>query len=70
MLPSMAEIIPVSFVQSRLPRRLLRDGWWLETPPAHGAVGPFTEASSKLDLPLLSKHRRKTPHLSLVLSTD
>jgi hypothetical protein len=29
----MAKIIQVQFPRSRLPRRLLKDGWWLETPP-------------------------------------
>jgi hypothetical protein len=29
----MAKIILVQFPRSRLPRRLLNDGWWLETPP-------------------------------------
>jgi hypothetical protein len=29
----MAKIIPLQFPRSRLPRRLLTDGWWLETPP-------------------------------------
>jgi hypothetical protein len=29
----MGEIIHIQFRRSRLPRRLLRDGWWLESPP-------------------------------------
>jgi len=37
----MAKIIPVQFRRSRLPRRLLKDGWWLEAPPARGAVVEF-----------------------------
>jgi len=34
----MAKIIPIRFRRSRLPRRLLREGWWLETPPARSNV--------------------------------
>jgi hypothetical protein len=29
----MGNIIRIQFRQSRLPRRLLRDGWWLQSPP-------------------------------------
>jgi hypothetical protein len=29
----MGEIIRIQFRRSRLPRRLLRDGWWLQSPP-------------------------------------
>jgi hypothetical protein len=31
--PAMGNIIRIQFRQSRLPRRLLRDGWWLQSPP-------------------------------------
>jgi hypothetical protein len=37
----MAKIIPIRFRRSRLPQRLLNDGWWLEAPPARGAVVTF-----------------------------
>jgi hypothetical protein len=37
----MAKIIPLRFRRPRLPRRLLNDGWWLEAPPARGAVVVF-----------------------------
>jgi hypothetical protein len=37
----MAKIIPVRFRRSRLPRRLLNDGWWLEAPPARSFVIAF-----------------------------
>lgn len=37
----MGKIIIVSFRPSRLPPRLLKDGWWLETPPARRAVIAF-----------------------------
>src|SRR3984957_19647145 len=37
----MAEIIPVQFKRSRLPRRLLNDGWWLESKPAPPSVVGF-----------------------------
>jgi hypothetical protein len=34
----MAKIITIQFRRSRLPRRLLNDGWWLEQPPARPSV--------------------------------
>jgi hypothetical protein len=37
----MAKIIPVSFRRSRLPRTLLRDGWWLDSPPSRPIVVAF-----------------------------
>jgi hypothetical protein len=37
----MAKIIPVSFRRSRLPRTLLRDGWWLDSPPSRPTVVAF-----------------------------
>lgn len=39
----MGKIITVSFGPSRLPRRLLDDGWWLETPPARRTVIAFAK---------------------------
>jgi hypothetical protein len=37
----MAKIIPGQFRRSRLPRRLLDDGWWLESKPARPSVIVF-----------------------------
>jgi hypothetical protein len=34
----MAKIIPLSVRRSRLPLRVLRDGWWLETPTARSKI--------------------------------
>ena len=42
----MGKIIIVSFRRSRLPRRLLEDGWWLETPPARRAVIAFPKRNA------------------------
>jgi hypothetical protein len=42
----MAKIIPLRFRRSRLPRRLLNDGWWLEAPPARGAVVAFPKRNN------------------------
>jgi hypothetical protein len=37
----MGKIIRIQFRRSRLPRRLLNDGWWLETPPTTPSVIAF-----------------------------
>jgi hypothetical protein len=63
----MAKIITVQFRRSQLPRRLLRDGWWLESPPAR----PAFIASAKPDAPKpgpkpQSKSKPKARHLTLV----
>jgi hypothetical protein len=55
----MGKIIIVSFMRSRLPRRLLRDGWWLATPPARRSVIAFPKRATP---------KRKTRHLTLVTS--
>jgi hypothetical protein len=34
----MAKIIPIPVRRPRLPQRLLRDGWWPETPPARSKI--------------------------------
>jgi hypothetical protein len=39
----MAKIIPVQFRRSRLPRRLLNDGWWLESKPVRPSVITFPQ---------------------------
>jgi hypothetical protein len=55
----MGEIIRIQFRRSRLPRRLLNDGWWLETPPLRPSVLAFPK-------PRPPKSKPKTRHLTLV----
>jgi hypothetical protein len=57
----MGKVITIQFRRSTLPRRLLNDGWWLETPRPRAAV--VTLAKRR---PL--KPRSKTRHLTLVTS--
>jgi hypothetical protein len=57
----MGKIIIVQFRRSRLPRRLLNDGWWLEMPPAPVSLIAFP----KRDAP---KAKPKARHLTLVTS--
>jgi hypothetical protein len=59
----MAKIIPLPFRRSRLPRRLLNDGWWLETPPVREAVIAFPQRDAPKPKP---EPGRKTAHLTLV----
>jgi hypothetical protein len=61
----MAKIIPVQFRRSRLPRRLLNDGWWLETKPARRGVTAFPTALARQPKPHCEP---KAPHLTLVTS--
>ena len=62
----MGKIIIVSFMRSRLPRRLLRDGWWLETPPARRSVIAFPKRNAAKPKSPSSKPRVR--HLTLVTS--
>lgn len=65
----MGKIIDVRFRRSRLPRRLLNDGWWLETPPARSPVTALAKrhaARPKSRPELNSKPRVR--HLTLVTS--
>jgi hypothetical protein len=57
----MGKIINIQFRRSRLPRRLLNDGWWLEAPPARSSVA----APPKRDM---SKSRPRVRQLILVHS--
>ena len=57
----MGKIIIVSFMRSRLPRRLLRDGWWLESPPARRTVIAFPKRTT-------AKPKPRARHLTLVTS--
>jgi hypothetical protein len=73
MLSPMAKIIPVSFRRSRLPRTLLRDGWWLESQPSHPTVIAFPKHTAS-NPPSSAKSQTKpktkltTSHLTLVHS--
>jgi hypothetical protein len=60
---AMTKIIPVQFRRSRLPRRLLNDGWWLETQPAGRSVITFPKPVAAK-----SKSNSKVPRLTLVTS--
>jgi hypothetical protein len=62
----MANIIPVQFRPSRLPRRLLNDGWWLETKPLPPVVIAFPARSPPALKPTGSDRTRG--HLTLVIS--
>jgi hypothetical protein len=57
----MVKIISIQFRRSRLPRRLLRDGWWLESPPARRSVIAFPKRNSP-------KPTTRPSHLTLVHS--
>ena len=63
----MGKIIIISFMRSRLPRRLLNDGWWLETPPAHRSVIAFPKRTApKTNAKSDAEARRKVRHLTLI----
>jgi hypothetical protein len=55
----MGKIIRIQFRRSRLPRRLLKDGWWLESVPARLRVVAFPKTNPLKSTP-------KIRHLSLV----
>jgi hypothetical protein len=58
----MGKIIIVKFRRSQLPRRLLNDGWWLESPPTQPVVAFPNRDGPKLQ----PKARPKTRYLTLV----
>jgi hypothetical protein len=58
-LPAMGKIITVQFLKPRLPRRLLKDGWWLETPPAPASVAAIPKRDA-------SRPKRRARHLTLI----
>jgi uncharacterized protein (DUF58 family) len=65
----MAKIIPVQFKRSRLPRRLLNDGWWLETKPARPSVIVFPKPIAPTRKPnSKANSNSRVPHLTLVTS--
>jgi hypothetical protein len=61
----MGKIIIVQFRRSRLPRRLLNDGWWLEAPH----IPPSVVALPKRNAPKsASTSTAKPRHLTLITS--
>jgi hypothetical protein len=61
----MAKIILLQFRPSRLPRRLLNDGWWLESKAARPIVVAFP--ARDLSKPKPGSHPKRR-HLTLVIS--
>jgi hypothetical protein len=61
----MAKIIPLQIRRSRLPRRLLNDGWWLETKPVRPIVIAFPARDASKAKPGRLPPRK---HLTLVPS--
>ncbi|MDB5584116.1 MAG: hypothetical protein JWR80_9292 [Bradyrhizobium sp.] len=59
----MGKIIILGFRRSRLPSRLLNDGWWLETPPARRSVIAFPKHDGANPSP-----KSRVRHLTLVTS--
>jgi hypothetical protein len=55
----MGQVITIQFPRSRLPRRLLNDGWWLASPPARPSPIAFPKRAA-------SKPKPKSRHLTLV----
>jgi hypothetical protein len=60
----MANIIPLPFRRSRLPRRLLNDGWWLESKPARPTVINLPPRNPSKPKSVPNPKRR---HLTLVI---
>jgi hypothetical protein len=59
----MAKIITIKFRRSRLPKRLLNDGWWLQSPPVRPSVIAFPQRN-----PPKPEAKTKPGHLALVHS--
>jgi hypothetical protein len=55
----MGKIITVQFRRSRLPRRLVNDGWWLVSKPVRPSLIAFPKRTSP-------KPRPRVRHLTLV----
>jgi hypothetical protein len=55
----MGKIITVQFRRSRLPRRLVNDGWWLESKPVRPSLIAFPKRTAP-------KPRPGGRHLTLV----
>jgi hypothetical protein len=59
----MAKIIRIQFRRSRLPRRLLTDGWWLVAPSPRRSVIDFPKRPARK-----SNATLKSRHLTLITS--
>jgi hypothetical protein len=59
----MTKIISLPIQRPRLPRRLVNDGWWLETPPEHPCVIAFPKSRTP-------KPKPKVGYLTLVPPTE
>jgi hypothetical protein len=57
----MGKVITIPFRRSRLPRRLLNDGWWLKAPPVRPRVIAFPKRHTPTP-------HSKVRHLTLVHS--
>jgi hypothetical protein len=57
----MAKIISLPIRRPRLPRRLVNDGWWLETPPTPASVIAFPKSRTPKPKP-----KPKVSYLTLV----
>jgi hypothetical protein len=65
MVAAMGKIINLPFRRMRLPRRLVNDGWWLESKPTRPVVVPLPAR----DLPGPKRGLRpKRRHLTLIIS--
>jgi hypothetical protein len=65
--PGMAEIITLPFRRSRLPRRLLNDGWWLESKPGLPTVVALPARGLSKAKP--GPHPKRS-HLTLVIAVS
>lgn len=59
----MGKVITIQFRRTKLPRRLLNEGWWLEPDPPQRRVIAFRR-------PPGPKRERKANHLGLVISKE
>jgi hypothetical protein len=59
----MGKIIRIQFRRARLPRRLVRDGWWLDTPQVRASVIAFPKRHAAEPRP-----KPGIRHLTLVTS--
>jgi hypothetical protein len=59
----MGKVITIQFRRTKLPRRLLNEGWWLEPDPPQRRVIAFRR-------PPRPKRERKANHLGLVISKE
>jgi len=63
----MAEIITLQFAETRLPRRLRNDGWWLESRVSVSRVIAFPKMPAA-ETTSAAKPNCKPTHLTLITS--